>query len=629
MSVDTRAHRACVLAAAWIVGCAAVSPRGASRHDGSDAYTGAQLAAVVTVRELALAPDGRTLAYVSDRTGALELYTLDLTRADAAPVQRTHAGEHVTDLAWSPDARTLTFAMDHGGDERTDLFVLDADAPSPRQLTATPTAERGARVSPDGTRRVFESDPDRPFRFELMLRDADGRVTRLTHEPVNVTHARWTRDGRSVVATRSGDDQRGDLLVIDASTGATRAIAPPRADGIAIAIDSLPDARMLVLATNARGFAQLATVDLATGASAFVGPGDWDVDDAEVAADDGTVVFTRNVHGESEVNLAPRGDFARVRVLTRGGVVTSVGIDRTSRTIAVLREASDHPAEIVTLDPADGRATVRVPSDVAGVRLDPLARAERRTLASFDGTPVDVFVWSPRVRRLGTPPPLVVHVHGGPNAQTRGAFSPTVQALAEAGFVVASVNYRGSTGYGRAFEDMNNHDWGGGDLRDLVHVVRALARTGEIDARRVGIFGGSYGGYLTLRALTAAPDVWAAGVDMYGMPDLAEDFRLTSDRFGTWYLTEMGDPATTEAALYRDRSPIHALDRIRAPLLVLQGANDHNVPVSESDGLVAALRARGRTVDYVVYPGEGHGFTHREHRVDAIERTVRFFVRAL
>ncbi|MEI8254852.1 MAG: prolyl oligopeptidase family serine peptidase, partial [Deltaproteobacteria bacterium] len=435
--------------------------------------------------------------------------------------------------------------------------------------------------------------------------------------------------GRSVVATRSGDDQRGDLLVIDPSTGAVRAIASPRADGIAYAVDTLPDGTMLVLATNARGFAQLAKVDLATGASVFVGPGDWDVDDADVAADDGSVVYARNVHGESEVGLAPRADFEHVRVLARGGVVESVGIDRTARTITVLREASDHPSEIVSLDPSNGAVTVRVASDVAGVQVDRLARARRITLASFDGTPVDVFVWSPPVARLGTPPPLVVHVHGGPNAQTRGAFSPTVQALAEAGFVVASVNYRGSTGYGRAFEDLNNRDWGGGDLRDVVHVVHELARTREVDPRRVGIYGGSYGGYLTLRAVTAAPDVWRAAVDMYGMPDLAADFRLTADRFGSWYLTEMGDPDGAEASLYRDRSPIHALDRVRASLLVLQGANDSNVPAAESAALVAALRARGRTVDQVVYPGEGHGFTHREHRVDAIERTVRFFVNAL
>jgi dipeptidyl aminopeptidase/acylaminoacyl peptidase len=140
--------------------------------------------------------------------------------------------------------------------------------------------------------------------------------------------------------------------------------------------------------------------------------------------------------------------------------------------------------------------------------------------------------------------------------------------------------------------------------------------------------GGSFGGYLTLRALTAVPDVFQAAVEMFGMPDLAEDYRLTRDRFGSWYATEMGDPVH-DAALFRERSPIHSLDRVRAPLLVLQGEDDTNVPRAESDRLVDALRRRGQPVEYVVYPGEGHGFTHRESNVDALTRTVAFFTRYL
>jgi dipeptidyl aminopeptidase/acylaminoacyl peptidase len=252
----------------------------------------------------------------------------------------------------------------------------------------------------------------------------------------------------------------------------------------------------------------------------------------------------------------------------------------------------------------------------------------RRTFVSTDAMRIEAFVTLPRAYPLGSPPPLVLFVHGGPNGQSRGAFAPIVQALSQAGIAVAAVNYRGSTGYGRAFEDANNHDWGGRDLDDLVAVADTLATEGRVDRARTGIMGGSYGGYMTLRALTARPERFAAGVDLYGMADLAEDYRLTASRFGAWYQTEMGDPVR-DAALYRDRSPWFTLERVRAPLLVMQGANDSNVPRVESDELVRRLRMHGARVEYVVYPGEGHGFSRRDDREDSIVRAVAFFAREL
>jgi dipeptidyl aminopeptidase/acylaminoacyl peptidase len=380
---------------------------------------------------------------------------------------------------------------------------------------------------------------------------------------------------------------------------------------------------MLVQATNAQGFVQLATLDLANGHVEWVGPSDWDIESVDVA-DDGTTVFSRNVRGESEVMLAPHANFGALRQIARGGLVIDVTIDRSAHHVALLQEASNHPPSVTVVDLRNGESRERVAPVVANVDLANLTHAERRTFRTFDGRDIDAFLWRPPVARLGTPPPLVVHVHGGPNDQTRGAFSPTNQLLAESGFVVVSVNYRGSTGYGRAFEDLNNHDWGGGDLRDIVTVVGILGTEGVIDSHRVGIYGGSYGGYMTLRAITAAPDVWRAGVEMFGMPDLVEDYRLTADRFATWYHTEMGDPEH-DLALFRDRSPIHRLDHVRAALLVLQGENDTNVPRSESDLVVHALRDRHAAVSYVVYPDEGHGFTHREHRLDAMRHTADFF----
>ncbi|MCR4293886.1 MAG: prolyl oligopeptidase family serine peptidase, partial [Elusimicrobia bacterium] len=198
------------------------------------------------------------------------------------------------------------------------------------------------------------------------------------------------------------------------------------------------------------------------------------------------------------------------------------------------------------------------------------------------------------------------------------------QALAEAGFAVLAPNFRGSTGFGRAFLDANRKDWGGGDRKDMIAGVRFLAARGEADPKRAGITGGSYGGYSTLYALARNEGDWAAGVASYGMPDLVLDYELSKSRFATWYETQMGNP-TDDAALFKERSAITYLDGLKAPLLLFQGANDTNVPLAEAELVRDRLKTLGRDVGLVVYPDEGHGFSRRKNLTDYYERTVAFF----
>jgi dipeptidyl aminopeptidase/acylaminoacyl peptidase len=612
-----------------LVACARPVEAPRSEPEPRRPWTPQELSSAVDVSELALSPDGRELAFVSDRSGAYELWTLALDGAHPAgePVQRTQARESVGGIAWAPDSSALVFEMDRGGDERTDLWILRRGAPAAERLTETTRAEHAAVFSPDGRRLAFVADPDKPFLFNLHVMELETRaVQQLTREVNGVRMPRWRRDGSALVATLTPDDQRGPLLVVDAQTSATRRIAPPRADGIAWPIDELPGGELLVAATNPAGFAQLARVDLARGAFAFFGPAEWDVEAAAVA-DDGTILVSRNVRGESEVAWLRPGD-ATLRALAMGGVVDDVSLTRAGDVAALMRESSRVPDSVSLVELATGATATAVAPDLGVVAPRSLTRADLLLFWSQGGVRIDVLLWRPRVTSLGSPPPAVVWVHGGPDSQSRAAFSPTFQALAEAGFAVIAPNYRGSAGYGRRFLDLNNKDWGGGDLADVIGAVDALAAAGEIDAERVGIAGGSYGGYLTLRAITSAPGRFRAAIDMYGMPDLVVDYELTRERFGAWYETEMGTPRT-HPELFRARSPIHSLHKVRSPLLVLQGANDTNVPKAESDLVVERLRALGHDVEYVVYPDEGHGFTRRENRLDALVRSVDFFLRHL
>jgi dipeptidyl aminopeptidase/acylaminoacyl peptidase len=606
-------------------------------------YTAEQLTLVRNTGECRLSPDGKTVAFVSDATGAPELWTVPAK--GGWPEQLTSLGERVSDVRWSPDGKWLVFASDYGGNERRDLYRVPAEGGEVEQLTDTKLSETSPRISPDGKRLAFLADPDADFDFQLHVMDlATKKVTRLTREAVKVHSPLWSADGRTIAVTRSGDEQKGDLLLVDADTGAKVAVAPPVKGTILWPGAFAPDGKSLVVvAPNATGFDQLALLKLADapeagkpprpdGAPKFIGPSDWDV--SEPRWTKGGLWFLRNEGGATSLCLLESPEAKWQTVLPARGMIHTLSADAAGRRLALMREDVTRPADAWLMDTAPETGTRADSlrqvtfSLLGGVKPDELSRGEMMTYESFDKTKIHALFVKPKVARLGSPPPAVVYIHGGPNAQQTLSFDPLVQLLAEQGFAVIAPNYRGSTGYGRAFEDANNKDWGGGDLKDLLAAVKHFGGRGDIDPKRVGITGGSYGGYMTLMALAKTPDVFAAGAEFYGMPDLVMDYLLTKSRFGDWYETEMGNPKR-DAALFRERSPLPYLDDIKAPLLVFQGANDSNVPKAESDLLVAVLKELKKPHEYIVYDDEGHGFTRRKNVLDSSKRTAAFFVKHL
>ncbi len=595
-------------------------------------YSAEQLTLLRNTAEARLAPDGKSMAFVSDVTGALELWTVPAK--GGWPTQLTSLQERIAEPAWSPDGRWLVFTADRGGNERFGLYRVPADGGEVEKLTDARYSATEPRFSPDGLRLAFTADPDAEFDFQLHVMDlATRKVTRLTREPARVQAPLWSPDGRTIAVTHSGDDQAGDLLLVDVEAGTKTVVKPPVAGTILWPAAFAPDGKSLaVIAPSAAGFDRLALLKLPAGAPTFFGPADADV--SEPRWTKRGIYFLRNEGGSTSLAFLASPDAKLQKLLPATGMVHTLSADASGRHLALLREDATRPADAWLLETAPETGTPAETlrqvtfSLLGGVRPAELSRGEMATYESFDSKKIHALVIRPKVLRLGSPPPAIIYVHGGPHAQETLSFNPRQQLLAEQGFVVIAPNYRGSTGYGRAFEEANRKDWGGGDLRDLAAAVKHFGDKGVIDPRRVGITGGSYGGYLTLLALAKMPDVFAAGAEFYGMPDLVMDYLLTKNRYGDWYETEMGNPKR-DAARFRERSPLLYLDDIKAPLLVFQGANDNSVPKAESDLLVAILKELKKPHQYIVYDDEGHGFTRRKNLLDASQRAAAFFVKHL
>jgi dipeptidyl aminopeptidase/acylaminoacyl peptidase len=290
-------------------------------------------------------------------------------------------------------------------------------------------------------------------------------------------------------------------------------------------------------------------------------------------------------------------------------------------------EDSSHPGELYRLAPDNSLTQITHNADEALQHIA-LPKSQLITYRSFDGRLISAFVWVPFNLKRDRMTAAVVMPHGGPTGQTIDSFNGRAELLASRGFVVIAPNVRGSTGYGMEFQNANIKDLGGGDLKDEIAGVDFLKATGFIDPKRVGIWGGSYGGYMTLMAIGKTPGVWSAAVDEYGILNWLSMLQHEDPRLQEYEKSLLGDPVK-DRAVYEASSPLQYIRNETAPLLVLQGENDIRVPREEAEQVVGILKAEGRIVDAVYYPEEGHGFVKREHQRDELTRSVAWLQKYL
>ena len=290
-------------------------------------------------------------------------------------------------------------------------------------------------------------------------------------------------------------------------------------------------------------------------------------------------------------------------------------------------EDSSHPAELYRLAPDNSLTQITHNANESLQHIE-LPKSQLVTYRSFDGRLISAFMWVPfNIKRDGKAA-AVVMPHGGPTGQVIDSFNGRAELLASRGFVVIAPNVRGSTGYGMEFQNANVKDLGGGDLKDEIAGVDFLKATGFIDSKRVGIWGGSYGGYMTLMAIGKTPNVWSAAVDEYGILNWLTMLQHEDPSLQEYEKALLGDPVK-DRTIYEASSPLQSIRNETAPLLVLQGENDIRVPREEAEQVVGILKAEGRTVEAVYYPEEGHGFVKREHQRDELTRSVAWLQKYL
>jgi dipeptidyl aminopeptidase/acylaminoacyl peptidase len=585
----------------------------------------------------AWSPDGREIVFTSDMSGRPNLWKV--SASGGWPIQLTQSDDRQYSAVWSPDGRWIVYQQDHAGNELWDLYAIPSGGGEPVNLTNTPTIrEEDPHWSHDGRTIALSYKPKAGTRYDIALLDWRTRkVHKLTNEQqpgYSWSIVAWSPDDKAIYADRVNPPfTDADVYRIDVATGKLDNLTPHQGTIRYLASSLSPNGRTLLLGSDARGGnMNVALLDVATKRITWVTDLKWEAYAGHFSPDGKRFTYIVDQDGLTDAYLADRSTNRAEKVELPHGLNTFSGnpteFAPQSDRLIIAHEASNQPGDLWVYDIHSRHGDQLTFSEIASLRAIPLPPSQVVHYSTFDGKIISALLWMPfNLRRDGAHPALVLP-HGGPTGQMVDYWNPDVQALASRGYICLAPNPRGSTGYGLDFQKANFRDLGGGDLKDEIAGVEFLKATGYVDPRKIGITGGSYGGFMTLMAVGKDPEIWAAAVEEYGIINWLTMLKTSDPSLNEYLKALLGDPQTNRKT-YEADSPITYIRSEKAPLLVLQGDNDPRVPKEEAQQVVAILKGEGRIVSAHYYPNEGHGFVKRENQIDSIRRTIAWFDRYL
>lgn len=595
------------------------------------------LLSVEPIGESALSPNGKTIALTRDG----QIVLLPSEGGWPVPLTSTQGGK--SGLAWSPDGKRIAYAS-HGS-----IWTVAVSGGEPHRLTDAPVGggdprqatDRAPRWSPDGRWILFQSG--RRGTNSLLVVSADGSTTSFLTSPNEEDSAgRWSPGGDEIVyVTRKKEYFSGrlNLLKFDAHSGqpvgepvALYTAPTDRGGGWAIrgAVWS-PDGKTLATVLQNSGWNHIYLLSAKGGEPKQITDGNFEDEAPEFSPDGKSIAFISN-RGLLEANnlwviLASGGDAHQVAKFDTPGIVSDPQWTPDSKSIYFNHQSPVETSDLV-VQSLDSSTPLKYLTHTTPENFSASAEIpERVTWKSKDGKEIVGLLFIPRGTKAGTKLPAVVWVHGGPEGEDVFRADEWAQFLAQSGYVVLEPNYRGSSGYGEVFRNLNVEDSNGDEVDDVASGAQYLVSRGLADPARLAIGGGSHGGTMTAYMVVHYPDLFAAAIELYGVVDRQLFVERTNPPSAIRWMMKMGGSPTEKPEVYRRANVLLQVDKVKTPLLVMHGENDPQVPPADSALFVKALREHHKTVFYFTYPNELHGFSQPAHRLDAWKKQLAFLQR--
>ena len=574
-------------------------------------------------------PDGKQIAFLSNITGVPLPWLVPESGGWPNPVSL--ATERTEQVVFSPAGRRIAFDRDRGGDEHWQILVSDWDGGNLQPCTSDPAvSHRFGQWSPDGDRLSYSANSIERHRFDVYIRRLDSPAPELVYSGDESSESvAWTPDGKRLVVREGAHTERVDLHLVDVESGESRHLTPHDGDAAYYPVGFSPDGRTLFLRTDeGQEFLGLAKLELYgmldQPSLKFMLVTDWDVESAALSPNRRWLAYSRNVDGASRITLRDlRSSEERHINELPLGVVSGLTWAPHGRKFAFALNSSQATSDVWTYDLRQRQLQQVTNSPRVGMTDDALVEPQVVRVKAQDGVEVPCLLYAPKLARPDGNNAAIVQVHGGPSAQTRQGFEPVLQYFASRGYVVLATNVRGSTGYGRTYNHLDDMRKRMDSVADLEAANSWLRTSGWAHPDRIAVMGPSYGGFMVLSALTTHPDSWAAGVNERGVADFImhlertepQGRRLREIEYGT--IEEDGD-------FLRSISPINHVEKIRVPMVVVHGANDPRVSISVAEALVAQLREYNVPVEYLRFEDEGHGLVRLANRLRAYPAIADF-----
>lgn len=598
-------------------------------------YTIQQFMDVTNVFSAGFSPDESRVLLGSNESGIYNAYELDLQTLEKKQLTSS-TQESVFPAAYFPQGDRILYSMDKGGNEIDHLFVRNPDGSTTDLISDSSAKASFYGWSYDKKSMFYTSNSrDKQF-FDLYKVDISASneddvfpASMMYENKEGFDPAALSNDNRYLALTKSITTNNNEMYLLDLQSRQLKHISAHEGDATYNPqYFSLDGTKLYFLTNEGSEFAYLATYELTTGEKKKVEEAPWDMMFAYQSRMGKYRVVAFNNDARTEVKIYDQGQGGRLIQINDlpAGDVSGVNISESEKLMTFYVSTSKSPRNLYLYN-LETQEIKQLTSTLTP-EIDPkhLVEAKVVRFKSFDGMEIPALLYQPLGIKEGQKVPALVQVHGGPGGQTRLNYSSTYQYLINHGYAILCVNNRGSSGYGKTFFAADDKRHGNEDLKDCIAGKQYLQSLDFIDDNKIGIYGGSYGGYMVMAALTFAPEEFAVGVNYFGVTNWLRTLKSippwwTSFRDALY--SEMGNPVTDSVALY-NKSPLFHADKIIKPFIVLQGSNDPRVLQVESDEIVAAAKKNNVPVEYVIFPDEGHGFVKKENNIRASEEVLKF-----
>ena len=576
--------------------------------------------------EASLSPDGTQVAFSTQITGIPQLWVVDAR--GGWPRQLTF-GESITFHQWSPTGEWIIYGTDRGGNEREGFYLTRPDGKQERELLSPSKAfRRFGEFTRDGKKIAYATTERNGVDFDLHLLDvATGRDRLVFQGRMGLYPVSWRPDGGAILLSEDRGEDANNIYLFELESQKLETLFKPEVASSYKSYSWVPDGSGFYLITNQeRDFSGLAYYDIVTKNLSYRETPPHDLEQVALSPDGELLSWIVNDGGYSVLhlrNLKTGENISPPKELPRG--IYSIEWAMNAHVATITISAPQIPGDIWTWLVDRNELYRATESTAAGLELSELVIPTHFDFPARDGITLHGLLYLPTNLKPGEKPPVLLSVHGGPTSQARPRFNPAHQYLLSTGIAVFDLNFRGSTGYGKNFARLNDRRLRELEIYDLADAIDWLRREEQVDADRVAVMGESYGGYLTMAAVTRIPEYFDAGVALVGVSNWITALEGASPELKASDRIEYGDiSAPEERAFFERLSPITHVANVKAPVMVLHGANDPRVPVTESDQFVRAIRERGGQVEYLRFPDEGHELRKLSNRIIAYHRIAKF-----